>query len=176
MATVTATRPQWAEEALAHLDALFNYARHLSGKGDEAEELVQETYARALAAAGSFQAGNLKAWLFSILRNDFVDRRRHGQHAPGPLGPEPPDPAWEGELLRDDLELERLRRVVAEDIEAALGGLSEDARSIILLDLEGFSEREISGVLGCPAGTVKSRLSRARGLLRRRLGDYAREK
>jgi RNA polymerase sigma-70 factor (ECF subfamily) len=157
---------------LAHTEALYNHARHLAGNDAEAEDLVQEASLRALSSARDFRAGNLKAWLFRILRNAFIDGRRR-RRPEQPLG-ELDVVDGGGELLRDDLELERLRGVVAEDIQAALAALSEDARSIILLDLEGFTESEVAELVGCAPGTVKSRLSRARSLLRRRLKEYAR--
>ncbi len=161
-------------EALVHVDALHNYARYLARHDADAEELVQETYARALAGARAFVAGNVKAWLFRILRNTFIDgyRRRRDEQALEEV--DLSQGADEQELLRDDWELDRLRGIVAQDIEAALVGLSEQARTIVLLDVEGFTESEIAEVMGCPIGTIKSRMSRARVLLRLRLKEYAR--
>jgi RNA polymerase sigma-70 factor (ECF subfamily) len=169
----TAPEGVTVEQILAHTDALYNHARHLAGNDAEAEDLVQEAALRALANAREYRAGNLKAWLFRILRNAFIDARRK-RRPEQPLGELDVVDGGEGELLRDDLELERLRGVVAEDIQAALAALSDDARAIILLDLEGFTESEVADLMGCPPGTVKSRLSRARSLLRKRLREYAR--
>jgi RNA polymerase sigma-70 factor, ECF subfamily len=167
------------QEALAYADVLHNLARYLTGNDTDADDLVQETYARALQAAGQFTPGtNLKAWLFRILRNTFISRYRRDRNNPVMSGFDTTAPgvavAAEEHWFRDDLELDRLRTVVAAEIEAALITLSEDARTVILLDLEGLSDGEVADVIGCAVGTVKSRLARARTALRLRLKDYAR--
>ncbi|SRR6266542_2848375 len=164
-------------EALAYADGLYNLARYLTKNDSDAEDLVQETYSRALKAAAQFTPGtNLKAWLFRILRNAFVSHYRRERHNPVVGGldtvtpglPVPPDIGRQ----RDSVEIDRLRKAAGEDIERALLGLSEDARTVILLDLEGLTESEAADVLGCAVGTVKSRLARARAALRQTLRDW----
>jgi RNA polymerase sigma-70 factor (ECF subfamily) len=166
-------------EALAYADTLYNLARYLTGNQTDAEDLVQETLARALKSATQFTPGtNLKAWLFRILRNTFLSSYRRQRHNPTVGGLDTVDPAAQGaapeEWLRDDIELDRLRKLVGEEIEQALMTLPEDARTVVLLDLEGLTEVEVAQVVGCAVGTVKSRLARARAALRLRLKDYAR--
>lgn len=166
-------------EALAYIDGLHNLARYLTGNDADAEDLVQETYTRAFGAAAQFTPGtNLKAWLFRILRNTFISLYRRQRHNPTVGGLDTVDPSTQGPApdtwLRDDVELDRLRSVVAEEIESAMMSLSEEARAVILLDLEGLTEAEVADVVECPVGTVKSRLARARAALRQQLKDYAR--
>jgi RNA polymerase sigma-70 factor (ECF subfamily) len=173
------TQISLARDALAYADTLFNLARHLTGSHADGEDLVQETYARALAHSQSFRGGNLKAWLFRILRNTFIDLYRRQRNNPTHGGFDTVSPTVEpqsiGALLRDDIELDQLRGIVSADIQAALLTLTDDARAVVLLDLEGLTEVEVADVLGCPVGTVKSRLARARGALRSRLKQYARD-
>jgi RNA polymerase sigma-70 factor (ECF subfamily) len=164
-------------EALVHADALFRLAYRLTGSEADAEDIVQDTYARAFAASSQFTDGtNVRAWLFRILRNAYIDsyRRERANPVRGGLEVDEDAASPARELLRDDEELERLRSVVADDIQAALMTLSADARTVVLLDLEGLTETELATVLGCAVGTVKSRLGRARAALRERLREYAR--
>jgi RNA polymerase sigma-70 factor (ECF subfamily) len=158
-------------EAMAHADGLYNFARHLVRDGAEAEDLVQETYARALGAIGRFREGSdLKAWLFRILRNAFIDLHRQHQRRriEGGLDTVAADPA----PVPDGAESGQVRRVVGRELEDAMASLTDEARMAVLLDLEGFSEAEMAECLGCAVGTVKSRLFRARAALRERLRDH----
>ena len=153
-----------ATEALAHIDALFHVARYLTGDDASAEDLVQQTYVRALEAETTFERGtNLRAWLMRILRNAFIDQTRRTKHT-SELDEDMPDDR--AEPLRTDL--------AAADIERALLELAPDARAVILLDLEGLSEKELADAMECEPGTIKSRLSRARAALRKRLAAYGR--
>ncbi len=146
----------FAEQALGHVDELYSLARQLSPQ--DAEDLVQDTYARAFA--GRFDGENLRAWLFRILRNCFIDQARRKK-----IVLEIPDDTLEATHF-DPQALDQLRTITANEITAALAALPVEYRFVVMLDLEGFSEAECADILRCPAGTVKSRLSRAKARLR----------
>ena len=160
--------------ALGHADALYNLARWLARDPIEAEDLVQETFTRALAAAHQFEAGsNLKAWLFRILRNAYLDSRRRSKTEAAELQVENEDEIGPAELETvDESQSAQIRAVVADEIAQAVRALPEIWRTVVILDLEGLTESEMASVLGCAEGTVKSRLSRARAVLRERLAQH----
>lgn len=156
--------PTLAERALGHVDELYALARHLCGNPSDAEDLVQDTYARALAGAAQFEDGtNLRAWLFRILRNVFIDQARRRR-----IVLEVPDDNVESLAPEhwDTGKLEQLMYLSSSELGAAIAALPLEFRFVVLLDAEGFSEAEMSDILRCPAGTVKSRLSRAKARLR----------
>src|SRR5258706_10416655 len=161
--------PSLAERALAHVDELYGLARHLCGNTSDAEDLVQDTYARALAGAGGFEAGsNLRAWLFRILRNCFIDQARRRSivlEIPTDTLDERASEPW------DAASLEQLRYITADEVGRAIASLPIEFRFVVCLDVEGFSEAETADILRCPPGTVKSRLSRAKARLRAALKD-----
>jgi RNA polymerase sigma-70 factor, ECF subfamily len=156
---------RFAEEAMGHLDTLYRGALRLTRDPAQAEDLVQDTYVRALRYQHSYQEGtNMKAWLFAIMRNLFWDRFKGGR----------PD-----DTLKDPTavpESEVLDRIAADEVVRAVERLPELHREVVLLvDVEGFSYKDAAQVLGVPIGTVMSRLHRARQQLQKSLQDYARE-
>jgi len=159
-------------EALAYLDALHSFARYLSGDERDADDLVQETYARAFAAVEQFTPGsNLQAWLFRILRNLFIDRYRRAKG--GPIASLSIDALDESGAPSVPAGTPDPDAVTSADVQAAMMALPEPSRTIVLLDLEGMNDDEMATILGCASGTVKSRLFRARAALRELLKDYA---
>ena len=167
------------ETAFPCLGALYSFGLLLTGRPDEAEDLVQETFLRAFRFFHQYEHGtNCKAWLFTIMKHIFLNQST--QRARLVLSREVnPDEEGQSEALwRDAIgrnAASSLRdEVFAKDIEKALALLPETFRLIVVLkDVEGFSYGEIAQLLDCPIGTVMSRLSRARGMLRRLLRDYA---
>ncbi|MFT3693718.1 MAG: sigma-70 family RNA polymerase sigma factor [Kofleriaceae bacterium] len=155
-----------AERALEFVDALYSLALHLTGNSSDAEDLVQSTYARALAGAGQYREGtNLRAWLFRILRNGFIDHARRKK-----IVLEVPDDTIE--IVPDDAAtLEQLRYVTGTEVTRAIANLPVEFRLVVLLEVEGFSEAEIADIAHCPPGTVKSRLARAKAKLRAALKE-----
>ena len=170
------SRAELMREALAYADALHDFAYHLSANATEADDLVQETYARALGAADQFTAGtNLKAWLFRILQHLYIDsyRRQRDRRTEGGLDTTDGEAAApQGDRAQHEIEQGQLKQVVGHEIEAALMMLPPEARLVVLFDLQGFSEAEMASLLGCAPGTVKSRLYRARAVLRELLRDH----
>ena len=167
------------ETALPCLGALYGFGLLLTGRPDEAEDLVQETFLRAFRFFYQYEHGtNCKAWLFTIMKHTFLNQST--QRARLVLCRDV-DPDEEGEsqsFWRDAIgrsSASSLRdEVFAKDIEKALALLPETFRLVVVLkDMEGFSYGEIARLLDCPIGTVMSRLSRARDMLRRFLQDYA---
>jgi RNA polymerase sigma-70 factor (ECF subfamily) len=167
------TIDSFGQAALEHIDALYGFAMTLTRNQAEAEDLVQETYLRAVRAFGQLVPdSNLKSWLFVIMRNAWLNKVRHARNGPHfvELDAEDDDRAEWLDRLASDPYADYVRKVEREEVRAAIKQLPHMYREIVVLrDIEGFSYRQIAGILGCPAGTVMSRLGRAREKLRRLL-------
>jgi RNA polymerase sigma-70 factor (ECF subfamily) len=165
----------FSEAALEHIDALYGYAVTLTRDQTEAEDLVQETYLRAVRAFGQLLPNSdLKSWLFVIMRNAWLNQLRHARSGPRfiELDNEEDASRWPDPLARDPYVL-YLRKLEGQEIKAAIESLPSLYREIVVLrDIEGFSYQQIATLLDCPAGTVMSRLGRAREKLRRILGGW----
>jgi RNA polymerase sigma-70 factor, ECF subfamily len=160
--------------ALEQIDALYGYALTLTRNRNEAEDLVQETYLRAVRAATQLAPdSNLKSWLFVILRNAWLNQLRHARSGPAFVELETEEAAQNfPDCGGVDPYVLYLRKLEREEIHKAIDSLPTLHREIVLLrDIEGFSYQEIATLLGCPAGTVMSRLGRARKKLRQILGN-----
>lgn len=166
-------------ELLSHLDALYGVSCRMTKSSTEAEDLVQDTIVKAMRARAQFQPGtNLKAWLLRILTNTFINRYRRGglerDLFDGPDA-EPLTDAWVGastlRAMRDP-ETQVLTPLVEAEVQRALDALPDDFRlAVVLSDIEELSYKEIAEAMGCPIGTVMSRLHRGRRILKRELAD-----
>ncbi len=174
----------WDFEAAAipYLDGLYNMAFRLTRNAEDAEDLIQETYFKAYKHYDKFEAGtNLKAWLFRIMKNTFINGYRKRQSQPPQSTFSEIEDSFEDMIKASDGQIknpeqELLTKVLDEDVQLALDALREDYRMVILLvDLEGFSYKEAASILEVPVGTVMSRLYRGRRMLEKVLLEYARK-
>ena len=181
IATEARDRVRFEEEALALADQVFRVARHLAASREDAEELVQETYARAFRSWRSYTPGtNLRAWLLRILTNLNIDRGRRSQRAPQTTPLEANDYYLYDKLAADGVDAgsqppdeERVvERLSQDDIVEALAAVPHDFRDVIVLvDIGDFSYQDAAQILDIPIGTVMSRLHRGRRILKRELAD-----
>ena len=161
----------WEQTALEHLDALYGFAVVLTRGTSEAEDLVQETY---MHAAGHYcqlrPDSNLKGWLFTIMRNVWLQQLRHAHAGPEFVALDGDEAEhWLADSTEDPQTL-YVRIWEREEIRVALARLPVACREIIVLrDIEGFSYKELAEILECPLGTIMSRLARARAKLKRLL-------
>jgi RNA polymerase sigma-70 factor (ECF subfamily) len=171
------TRLRFDREALPHLDAVYRFALSLTHDAAEADDLVQETYLKALRAFESFEEGtHCKAWLFKILRNTHINRirsrsrevdlddRMEAVHAASLAG-------WSERAYPTEPEAAAILAATRDQLAKALAELPADFRTaLVLADVEGLAYKEVADIMGTPIGTVMSRLFRGRRMMRERLG------
>ena len=168
-------------EFLPHIDAMYNFAYRLTYDEDDAKDLVQETYLKAFRFINSFEEGtNAKAWLFRILKNSFINDYRKKSKEPSKVDYNDVESYYNSEdanaEITPDLRVEALQDMIGDEISNALNSLAVDFRTVIILcDLEGFTYEEMAKILDIPIGTVRSRLHRARNLLKEKLRSYAQQ-
>ena len=169
------------QEFMPHINSMYNFAYRLTLDADDAKDLLQDTYLKAFRFIDSFQQGtNAKAWLFRILKNSFINDYRKKSKEPSKVDYQEVETFYNSEdvdrQITPDLRVEALQDMIGDEISVALNSLDVDFRTVIILcDLEGFKYEEMAKILDIPIGTVRSRLHRARNLLKEKLSEYARK-
>jgi RNA polymerase sigma factor (sigma-70 family) len=168
-------------EFMPHINSMYNFAYRLTLDQDDSKDLLQDTYLKAYRFIDSFQQGtNAKAWLFRILKNSFINDYRKKSKEPSKVDYQDVESYYNSEdvdrQITPDLRVEALRDMIGDEISNALNSLDVDFRTVIILcDLEGFKYDEMAKILDIPIGTVRSRLHRARNLLKDKLSTYAKQ-
>jgi RNA polymerase sigma-70 factor (ECF subfamily) len=174
-------RERFEREALVHLDLLYNSAVQMTRNAADAQDLVQDTFVKAFRFFDKYKAGtNCKAWLFRIMKNNFINSFRKQSRQPVRVDFNDVEPTLKAKQSADKSAdrkgpvTHRFDELVEDDIKRALDHLPFEFRmATVLCDIEGLSYQEIAGIMDCPIGTVRSRLSRARRFLQRRLRGFA---
>jgi RNA polymerase sigma-70 factor (ECF subfamily) len=168
------------KEFMPHIDSMYNFAFRLTNDEDDANDLVQDTYLKAFRFINSFSQGtNAKAWLFRILKNSFINDFRKKSKEPAKVDYQDVETTYNSEEDAEtnqtvDLRVESVQDLIGDEIANALNSLPVDFRTVIILcDVEGFTYEEMAKILDIPIGTVRSRLHRARMLLKEKLKSYA---
>jgi RNA polymerase sigma factor (sigma-70 family) len=168
-------------EFMPHINSMYNFAYRLTMDGDDAKDLLQDTYLKAYRFIDSFQQGtNAKAWLFRILKNSFINDYRKKSKEPSKVDYQEVESYYNSEevdrQITPDLRVEALQDMIGDEISDALNSLDVDFKTVIILaDLEEFKYDEMAKILDIPIGTVRSRLHRARNLLKEKLSEYAKK-
>ena len=169
------------QEFMPHINSMYNFAYRLTLDADDAKDLLQDTYLKAFRFIDSFQQGtNAKAWLFRILKNSFINDYRKKSKEPSKVDYQEVETFYNSDdvdrQITPDLRVEALQDMIGDEISIALNSLDVDFRTVIILcDLEGFKYEEMAKILDIPIGTVRSRLHRARNLLKEKLSEYAKK-
>jgi RNA polymerase sigma-70 factor (ECF subfamily) len=173
---------EFEKEVVPHANALYNFALRLVNDPDEASDLVQETMLKAYRFFDKYEKGtNIKAWLYRILKNTFINEYRKKTKEPGKVDYDDIENFYENikasEVKGDHYKEDIFSSALDEEVAAALQSLPEDFKTVIILsDIEGFSYEEIADFVDAPVGTVRSRLHRARKMLYAKLYKYAKNK
>ncbi|AFL83096.1 RNA polymerase, sigma subunit, ECF family [Belliella baltica DSM 15883] len=166
-------------EFMPHIDSMYNFGYRLTFDEDDAKDLVQDTYLKAYRFINSFEQGtNAKAWLFRILKNSFINDYRKKSKQPAIVDYQEVETYYNSDHvdygITSDLRVDSVKDMLGDEISNALNSLAVDFRTVIILcDLEGFTYEEMAKILDIPIGTVRSRLHRARNLLKEKLRSYA---
>ena len=169
-------------EAIPHMDILYNYALRMTSDPDDAHDLVQETYLKAYRFWDKYEKGtNIRAWLFRIMKNSYINRYRKETKEPDTVDYEDIQNFYNSIRYEssdpNDLQEKIFGGLLEDDVVRAIESLPEDFRTVVILcDIEGLSYEEISEFVDCPIGTVRSRLHRGRKMLRTRLFEYAKKR
>ncbi len=180
--TTRLKQKEFEAEAVPHMDLLYNFALRTTGNADDARDLLQETYLKAFRFWDKYEKGtNIRAWLFRIMKNSYINRYRKETREPGMVDYEDVENFYDSiradSTDTNDLQEKLFGNLLSDEVTQALQSLPGDFRTVVILaDIEGLSYEEVAEFLNCPIGTVRSRLHRGPKMLQTQLFEYARDR